>query len=62
MLRDLGAELVLSAGDLPWDYVEWVGDAVGVPVVFVPGNHDPRPAHAATRAFAGRTAHPAPEG
>jgi Icc-related predicted phosphoesterase len=41
VLRDLGAELVLSAGDLPWDYVEWVGDTVGAPVVFVPGNHDP---------------------
>ena len=41
VLRDLGAELVLSAGDLPWDYVEWVGDTVAAPVVFVPGNHDP---------------------
>jgi Icc-related predicted phosphoesterase len=40
-LRDLDADLVLSAGDLPWDYVEWVGDAAGAPVVFVPGNHDP---------------------
>jgi Icc-related predicted phosphoesterase len=47
VLRDLGAELVLSAGDLPWDYVEWVGDTVAAPVVFVPGNHDPetRPRH-----------------
>jgi uncharacterized protein len=41
VLRDLDAGLVLSAGDLPWDYVEWVGDTVGAPLVFVPGNHDP---------------------
>jgi Icc-related predicted phosphoesterase len=40
-LRDLAPDLVLAAGDLPWDYVEWVGDAASAPVVFVPGNHDP---------------------
>lgn len=40
-LRDLAPDLVLSAGDLPWDYVEWVADQVHVPMVFVPGNHDP---------------------
>ncbi|MBV9831497.1 MAG: metallophosphoesterase [Marmoricola sp.] len=40
-VRDLCPELVLSAGDLPWDHVEWVGDAAGAPVVYVPGNHDP---------------------
>jgi Icc-related predicted phosphoesterase len=40
-LRDLAPDLVLAAGDLPWEYVEWVGDAAAAPVVFVPGNHDP---------------------
>jgi Icc-related predicted phosphoesterase len=40
-LRDLSPDLVLSAGDLPWDYIEYVASAVECPVVFVPGNHDP---------------------
>ena len=40
-LADIAPELVLSAGDLPWDYVEWVATSVQCPVVFVPGNHDP---------------------
>lgn len=37
----LGADLVLGAGDLPWDYLEFLSSALDVPVVFVPGNHDP---------------------
>jgi Icc-related predicted phosphoesterase len=41
-LRDLAPDLVLSAGDLPWHYVEFVASCVDVPVVFVPGNHDPQ--------------------
>ncbi|MGZ5368071.1 MAG: metallophosphoesterase family protein [Aeromicrobium sp.] len=40
-VRDLGAELVLAAGDLPWDYLEFLSSCLNVPVVFVPGNHDP---------------------
>ena len=40
-LRDLAPELVLSAGDLPWDYLEYVASAVDAPMLFVPGNHDP---------------------
>jgi calcineurin-like phosphoesterase family protein len=40
-LRDLAPDLVLSAGDLPWHCVEYVASSVDVPVVFVPGNHDP---------------------
>ena len=39
-LRDLLPDLVLSAGDLPWHYVEYVASCVDAPVVFVPGNHD----------------------
>lgn len=40
-LRALRPDLVLSAGDLPWHYVEYVASSVDAPVVFVPGNHDP---------------------
>jgi uncharacterized protein len=40
-LRDLAPDLVLSAGDLPWHYIEFIASSVDVPVVFVPGNHDP---------------------
>jgi hypothetical protein len=40
-LRDLAPDLVLAAGDLPWHYIEYVASGVDVPVVFVPGNHDP---------------------
>ncbi len=40
-LRDLAPELVLAAGDLPWDYLEWIASSIDVPMVFVPGNHDP---------------------
>lgn len=40
-LRDLAPELVLSAGDLPWHYIEYVASCVDTPVVFIPGNHDP---------------------
>lgn len=39
--RELAPDLVLSAGDLPWDYLESLAEATGVPLVFVPGNHDP---------------------
>ena len=39
-LRDLAPDLVLSAGDLPWHYIEYVASCVDAPVVFVPGNHD----------------------
>ncbi len=37
----VGADLLLSAGDLPWDYLEALADALGVPAACVPGNHDP---------------------
>jgi 3',5'-cyclic AMP phosphodiesterase CpdA len=40
-LRDLAPDLVLGAGDLPWDYLEWIASSVDAPMVFVPGNHDP---------------------
>ncbi|MDT4930855.1 MAG: hypothetical protein QOF92_3722 [Pseudonocardiales bacterium] len=36
-----GAELILACGDLPFDYLEYLMNALDVPLVFVPGNHDP---------------------
>jgi hypothetical protein len=36
-----GAELILACGDLPFDYLEYLMNALDLPLVFVPGNHDP---------------------
>jgi calcineurin-like phosphoesterase family protein len=36
-----GAELILACGDLPFDYLGYLMNALDVPLVFVPGNHDP---------------------
>lgn len=33
-------DLVLGAGDLPFDYLAFLADALDRPCVFVPGNHD----------------------
>ena len=35
------AQLILSCGDLPFDYLDYLMNALDVPLVFVPGNHDP---------------------
>lgn len=40
-VRRLQPDLVVGTGDLPWDYLEFLATALDVPVVFVPGNHDP---------------------
>ncbi len=34
-------DLVVSCGDLPFDYLEYLVSTLNVPLVFVPGNHDP---------------------
>ncbi|MEU4807091.1 metallophosphoesterase [Actinosynnema sp. NPDC023587] len=34
-------DLVVAAGDLPFDYLEFLTSALDRPCVFVPGNHDP---------------------
>ena len=39
-LRQLRPDLVLSAGDLPFDYLEYLVSRVDVPLIYVPGNHD----------------------
>ncbi len=36
-------EAVISCGDLPFDYLEYVVTFLGVPVYYVLGNHDPGP-------------------
>lgn len=36
-----GAQLILACGDLPFDYLRYLIDALDVPLAFVPGNHDP---------------------
>lgn len=40
-VRALAPDLVIAAGDLPWDYLEFMTSRLDVPLVFVPGNHDP---------------------
>jgi predicted phosphodiesterase len=39
-LRRLRADLILSSGDLPFDYLEYLVSRLDVPLVYVPGNHD----------------------
>jgi len=36
-----GAALILACGDLPLEYLSALMDRLDVPLVFVPGNHDP---------------------
>ncbi len=40
-LHRLRPDVVVSCGDLPFDYLENVVTRAGVPLVYVPGNHDP---------------------
>ncbi len=39
-LHELKPDLILSAGDLPFDYLENLVTRAGVPLLYVPGNHD----------------------
>jgi Icc-related predicted phosphoesterase len=36
-----GARLIVACGDLPFEYLGRLMNALDVPLVFVPGNHDP---------------------
>ena len=38
-----GVEAVISCGDLPFDYLEYIITFLGRPVYYVLGNHDPAP-------------------
>jgi len=40
-LDRLRPDLVVSCGDLPFDYLEYVVSRANVPLIYVPGNHDP---------------------
>jgi hypothetical protein len=40
-LRAMEVDLIVSCGDLPFDYLEFVMGAANKPLYFVPGNHDP---------------------
>ncbi|HZD18194.1 MAG TPA: metallophosphoesterase [Actinomycetota bacterium] len=40
-VRRLAPDLLVSCGDLPFDELERIIDAANVPLVYVPGNHDP---------------------
>jgi Icc-related predicted phosphoesterase len=37
----LRPDLVVSCGDLPFDYLEYIVNRLDVPLLYVPGNHDP---------------------
>jgi hypothetical protein len=45
LYADLGpvraAELIVACGDLPFEYLGYLMNSLDVPLVFVPGNHDP---------------------
>lgn len=40
-LPALRPDLVVSCGDLPFDYLEFIVSRLDVPLLYVPGNHDP---------------------
>jgi 3',5'-cyclic AMP phosphodiesterase CpdA len=40
-LGQLQPDLVVSCGDLPFDYLEYIVTVLSVPLLYVPGNHDP---------------------
>ena len=40
-LAALRPDIVLSCGDLPFDYLEYLVSTLDVPLLYVPGNHDP---------------------
>lgn len=40
-LARLRPDVVVSCGDLPFDYLEYLVSRLDVPLVYVPGNHDP---------------------
>lgn len=52
-LHDIAPDLVLSCGDLPFECLERLVDTCNVPLLYVPGNHDP-----ALRGFGSPTSPP----
>lgn len=41
-VRDLQPDVIVSCGDLPFDYLEYLVSTLNIPLVYVPGNHDPK--------------------
>lgn len=37
----IAPDLIISCGDLPFDYLETIVDSCNAPLLYVPGNHDP---------------------
>jgi predicted phosphodiesterase len=40
-IKEIAPDLVVSCGDLPFSYIDYVASAANTPLVYVPGNHDP---------------------
>lgn len=40
-VRRHAADVVFACGDLPFDYLSYLGDTLDAPLAYVPGNHDP---------------------
>lgn len=40
-MKEVRADVVISCGDLPFDYLEYIVSAANVPLVYILGNHDP---------------------
>lgn len=40
-IKEIAPDVVVSCGDLPFAYIEFVASAANRPLLFVPGNHDP---------------------
>ena len=57
-------DFIVSSGDLPFDYLEYLVTSLNVPLFYVPGNHDPnvRPIDTTFVALDHRFAIPGPEG
>ena len=34
-------EMIIGCGDLPYEYLEFLVTSMNIPLVYVPGNHDP---------------------
>jgi predicted phosphodiesterase len=60
-LDRLRPDLVVSCGDLPFEYLEYIVSRANVPLIYVPGNHDPGLAPADTT-WSPLGAQPLPQG
>lgn len=39
--RFSGTKMIIGCGDLPYEYLEFLVSALNIPLLYVPGNHDP---------------------